>query len=772
MKDSGIRWKKILFLTIAIALCAMVLMIRESAKPSYDVYIADTEMMSIDREEMEENGYILDKQVFFDLDSEYPMQITTQEIPLRKGRYEITIRYQTDENNCMAYPYSHANRYGDIEADKVVLNPSHTNNTFEIRLNHSVSDFQVRINTDRKNIKIEGITLHSVSSVKMMLCNSVLIMLLFLGMAYLYEKIKNKTLTKQQFIVISSLSGIILLAAFPLGLKGIVESQGFEDLSFHLWRIEGIAEGLKNGSFPVRIYTEYLNGYGYANGIYYGNMFLYIPAFLRLLGYSVTISYKCYILLIHILTASIAYISFRGISKSRFIGLAGSALFTLAPYRLVNVYDRAAVGEYTALSFMPLIFFGLWILCKGKEAEYKKSLIVLVVGCTGVVQSHLLSVILVACGGIAFLVWFWKYMIQVRKIFLLFKAMILTFILNLWFLVPLVDCMITQQTRIMTNKTYAIQKYGQDLSYLTSLITKSDYQVPRGIGLLFVAMPIIWIMLSVMAHYDCWNYCYKKEMIGFMVFGSGCLLLSTNMFPYDFLCKHSNLINTLIGKIQFPWRWLGIAGLFLIILYSLIAASLYENSRKYCYAFILCTLLVATIQSIGMQCLIMNKSTVQNYYSTDGLQQEFLYQVFQGEYMKVNANMKAMENNRQVLDEGNIIWEYERENNQFELLVQNNQKKTAEIVFPLQYYKGYSAVDKDTKEKFEVYENEESKVTVIIPGEYKGRVFVYYSAMWYWKVADIASLIGMVVVVILLYKSEVRKKKLNICENGYKLERG
>lgn len=766
MNNDGIRWKKILLLTFVIAFSTILLMIPEAVKPAYVNHITEAEMILINREEMGENGYIAGKQIFFDLDSEYLKQITTCEIPLRKGLYEIVVRYQISDNHCTAYAYSHANRYGDIEADETVLNPSHTESKLEVRLNHSVSDFQVRINTDQDDIKIESITIHRISSMKRMVCNAALMILLFLGIAVLFEKIRMKLLTKKELIVISALTGIVLLAALPLGLRGIVESRGFEDLSFHLWRIEGIAEGLRNGSFPVRIYTEYLNGYGYANGIYYGNMLLYIPAFLRLMGYSVTFSYKCYILLIHILTAVAAYISFRGISESRFIGLAGCAMFTLAPYRLVNVYDRAAVGEYTALGFMPLIFYGLWILCKGKEEEYKKSFVVLVAGCTGVVQSHLLSVILVACGGIAFAVLFWKYMIQARKILLLLKAMILTVILNLWFLVPLVDYLLTQQTRIMADKTWTIQKYGQDLTYLTGLITGNDYQVPRGSGVLFVIMPILGIMVCVLAHYSCWNKAYQKEITGFVVLGCCFLFLSTHMFPYDFLCKNSGVINMFIGKIQFPWRWLGPAALSLCILYCLIAVILHENSKKYCYTFILCTLLAATVQSVGIQCLIMNKSTIQNYYSTAGLHQEFLYQVYQGEYMKTNANMKAMEYDNQVLDESNIIWEYKRRNNQFELLVQNNQKQMAEIVFPLQYYKGYSAIDPDTKEKFEVHENEDAKVTVIIPEEYQGKVLVFYRSLWYWKAADAVSIISMIIIVILLCKSRLCQRKRRICETG------
>ena len=54
------------------------------------------------------------------------------------------------------------------------------------------------------------------------------------------------------------------------------------DWSFHLSRIEGIAQGLREGQFPVRVYSIAKNGYGYAPSLFYGELLLYFPAVLRL----------------------------------------------------------------------------------------------------------------------------------------------------------------------------------------------------------------------------------------------------------------------------------------------------------------------------------------------------------------------------------------------------------------------------------------------------------------------------------------------------------
>lgn len=68
------------------------------------------------------------------------------------------------------------------------------------------------------------------------------------------------------------------------------------DWSFHLSRIEGIANGLREGRFPVRVYSMAKDGYGYAPSLFYGELLLYFPAVLRLLGMSVQGAYHTYLL--------------------------------------------------------------------------------------------------------------------------------------------------------------------------------------------------------------------------------------------------------------------------------------------------------------------------------------------------------------------------------------------------------------------------------------------------------------------------------------------
>ena len=86
------------------------------------------------------------------------------------------------------------------------------------------------------------------------------------------------------------LGAVTVLTCVPL-LMNSGGAQG-ADWRFHLSRIEGIAQALREGQFPVRVYSQAKDGYGYAPSLFYGELFLYFPAVLRLLGMSVQGAYR------------------------------------------------------------------------------------------------------------------------------------------------------------------------------------------------------------------------------------------------------------------------------------------------------------------------------------------------------------------------------------------------------------------------------------------------------------------------------------------------
>ncbi|MCQ2550327.1 MAG: hypothetical protein MJ134_09860 [Lachnospiraceae bacterium] len=161
---------------------------------------------------------------------------------------------------------------------------------------------------------------------------------------------------KKRKIIIVVLLALTLFVSLPVLTPYLVPGL---DLKFHLYRIEGIVAGLKTGQIPVRMQPEWLSGYGYPVSIFYSDFFLYWPAFFRILHVNLQDCYKIYVITVNLLTIYLAFISFKGIFKDdTLIGVIGSVLWSTSIYRLGCEYARAGVGEYTALAFIPLFFWG------------------------------------------------------------------------------------------------------------------------------------------------------------------------------------------------------------------------------------------------------------------------------------------------------------------------------------------------------------------------------------------------------------------------------
>ena len=83
-------------------------------------------------------------------------------------------------------------------------------------------------------------------------------------------------------------------------------------------------------------------------------------------------------------------------------------------------------------------------------------------------------------------------------------------------------------------------------------------------------------------------------------------------------------------------------------------------------------------------------------------------------------------------------------------MVKNLLQKDAYIELPLLNYKGYSAVS--GKEKLLLSSGDNFRVRVALPEEFEGEIKVFYQEPWYWRLAEIISLITMILFIGYVYK--------------------
>ncbi len=220
-------------------------------------------------------------------------------------------------------------------------------------------------------------------------------------------------------------SGQFIFGELPLG----------HDVFFHLLRIEGMSESLSGGQFPVKMQGYFFNDYGYPAGFFYPDLFLYIPAVLRLTGVDLFDAYKIFCVLITLATFFVAFQSFSSLFENRRAGGISALVYTGFLYRLFDMQTRSATGESTALIFMPLALISFWLMLNRSP----KFWIGTVIGFTGVLQSHIISsLMMIAAATILFLISL-RQIFDRENFFAFAKAAGFTFLLNIWFYFPFVD---------------------------------------------------------------------------------------------------------------------------------------------------------------------------------------------------------------------------------------------------------------------------------------------------------------------------------------------
>ncbi len=167
------------------------------------------------------------------------------------------------------------------------------------------------------------------------------------------------------------------------------------DHIFHVSRIEAVAEAIKHGVFPVRMYVDQVQFWGTPTGIFYPGFFIYIPALLKLAGAPIEICYNIFIALIVFLGLFASWYGFTLLTRSKYIGLLSTVLYISSGYFLFDAYIRSALGELISMSFMPLAIASI-ICIINKFRVSNKIYLFAVLSITVIIESHVLSTVFLA----------------------------------------------------------------------------------------------------------------------------------------------------------------------------------------------------------------------------------------------------------------------------------------------------------------------------------------------------------------------------------------
>lgn len=559
---------------------------------------------------------------------------------------------------------------------------------------------------------------------------------------------------------------IVALVCLPLAAPGI-EGRWGQDLGFHLMRIEGIAEGLENGVFPVKMQGLWMEGYGYPVSVYYGDFLLYIPALLRLCGVPVVAAYKIFVALVNLGTGLLALYSFRKIFGDDRVALVCAAAYLTAGYRLLNLYVRAAAGEYCAMMFLPLLAAAVWEIYRRKPAGIRERFsmaTLLALALSGLIGTHLLTtemagVVLLIVGLI-----FWKRTFS-REVFpTLALACGETALLNLYFLVPFLDYYLhvpVYLNRVMEG-VKQIQEDGaslfQLLAFWASPFQRGDASTHliATPGPLLLAVPVVGLILLFRRK-------LTRQTLLFWLGSLGLLLVSTCYFPWDFLAESSR-VGQFLAQVQFPWRYVGPAALFLTLTLGrlftrelpaerertgrrLIGAEETQTGKTRRRSRSLRRLLRVAALLCVLQSLLFAGQYVRGYEPVFYSRRQDLDTCDMGmiEYLRYPTEREELTGEPAGDGMERIEIRSRRGTETVLLCTAGDQGGTVEA--PVLNYPGYHVVDEEGNE-YNIRDGENNVICFDLPAGFSGEITIRFTEPWYWRAGECLSPATLVVIAV------------------------
>jgi len=695
------------------------------------------------------------------------------DIFLEKGYYSYTIHYTGDSEESFCWPHTYVQYYDVIEQEIVYLGEGKSQGTKRFWLNADLN-IALRLSySGEGTICFNGFSIKETNVLaKIELFKQIILLLGANILVFLKIRFKKNPLQNRVVYVVISLMAITVVS-------GLLSMSGYiligHDTRFHLARIEGIKEGLLAGQFPVRISPVFYNGYGYANSIFYGELFLYFPAVLRLIGFSVMDSYNAYLIVLNFFTAFISYYAGKKMFSNDAVAVTIAALYTLCPYRLIDMYTRSAIGEVTAIAFLPLVVYGVYHILTAdySEKSYKRAYVPLMLSLTGIIQSHILTVEMVALLIFMACVIFFFKALQKKRLLMLLKTAGMTLLLNLWFLVPFIDFTLTQNVKVFEGQDVElIQNTGlffpqlfmlfsdySQMSTNTSTGLKSEMTYSMGLS---IGLGILLFFGMMMARKEETNYkIVRKQGICVMVLAVIAIWMTTVAFPWDRLSNMSSLAAKLITSLQFVWRFVGVAAALSVFVVGFGLVLLEKQEGKNTAVLAMAVLSVLALVS-AMDFVQDNYFNRDKAYITENnlLFEENAYYAMNGEYTLPGHSYNVV---TQYLEprcfEGVSITGYEKQGTNISFRAESGDRG-GYAYLPLLNYKGYKVSSEDgviTNKNLTTGEN--AVIRIDIPENFSGTVSVSYGGLWYWRVAELITLIT--IICLFGYKG---RRKLSLTE--------
>ena len=560
---------------------------------------------------------------------------------------------------------------------------------------------------------------------------------------------KSKKYLERIYIVIA-----ILLTLFILG-KVVIESSicGTNDGYLHLIKIMGVDEIIKQGQFPPIIDAGFCNGY--ALNLFYNPLTTYISLICGLIVNNFALGIKIMLIIMMFVAIIFMYMFLKNVTKKTGVAVAGAIFYITNPYYLSNIYIRGAIGESAALTFIPLLFLGLYNLFNGDRKKHY----FITIAATGLILTHNITTLYAAIISFIYVI------INFNK--LKEKDILIKLLINILFIVGLTIFFIYPLLLHSFSGEYVI--------FDSDLMRTNGERVASGVisfKELFMEIPgqevifrlnIIQVVLFILSIF-CYRFIDKKDRkiyLSFIIFAilSVILCMTKNIWEFapDILCN-----------IQFPWRLLGFSGFFISTIAGInlfiILKKIFKNKENGLIFVIIPIALLSLLYaySLDYKDYTVKKDDNESIEFINNNINNIVYMNINREYMPSKTYIALYKNQERIkgdnvfILEGEALIESENKNELIYDIKLSDIKENTSIEVPFLYYKGYSAYienEKNGRKEIDVKESDYGFLKIDIPNEYEnGMIKVEYKTPITYYIVYIISfvtLIGFIIYIVL-----------------------
>lgn len=465
-------------------------------------------------------------------------------------------------------------------------------------------------------------------------------------------------------------------------------------------RVFEMTNALRDGMFPVR-WSENLGfGFGYPIFNFYAPFAYYVGAIFNLIISDSLIATKLMMIVGIVIAAFSMFILSRKFFGEKG-GILSAILYLYAPYHALNIYVRGDVAEFYAYAFIPLVFYGLYMIYK--ENLFRYVIITSVTFCL-VIISHNLTALMIAP-----FVFLFALVLGVKNrktILFITLSLILSFMLSAFYFIP---------TLLEMSYTNVLSQVGGGADFRNHFVCLNQLWTSQwGFGgsakgcidglsymvgkthILFSLMALI-LPLSFLVYKKVKLDIKDKEIIFFII-----LFLAFSLFSLFLMLEVSKTFWEALKPMaffQYPWRFLTI----LSFTTSFISGGLIWAISKFLKGYYL---LVFTVVVVAMAIIFnlkffvpqtINSKTVEDYTSYE--KEAWDISKISSEYMPRGFDkpkqISEIANINSIKAQGVKVLSNEKKTNNvsYKLFLD----KESNIIFPLAYFPAWKVKVNDSE---------------------------------------------------------------------------